>query len=169
RGCACPTMPAPHGRAQSASCDANLRKTRRMDPMRFDLTDLRLFVAVVRNGSITAGAQAMNLALAAASQRISGMEELLGAPLLERARRGVRPSAAGALLLRHAQEILNRAERMRSELSGFAKGLRGAIRLPSNTGAALGFLPCALVPFLSAHPGLAIEIAERPSVEIVRI
>jgi len=46
--------------------------------MRFDLTDLRLFVAVVRRGSITHGAEAMNLALASASQRVSGMETTLG-------------------------------------------------------------------------------------------
>ncbi|HUA76412.1 MAG TPA: LysR family transcriptional regulator, partial [Acetobacteraceae bacterium] len=60
--------------------------------MRFDLSDLRLFAAIVAGGSITSGAAALNLALASASQRVAGMEEALGVPLLERARRGVRPT-----------------------------------------------------------------------------
>ncbi len=137
--------------------------------MRFDLTDLRLFIAVVRSGSITRGAEAMNLALASASQRISGMEATLGVPLLERTARGVRPTPAGAALLRHAQDILLRADRMASELRGFSTGQRGRVRLLSNTGALLGIVPRLLRGFLLAHPGLDVEIEEHPSVEIVRL
>ncbi|HEY6432116.1 MAG TPA: LysR family transcriptional regulator, partial [Acetobacteraceae bacterium] len=137
--------------------------------MRFDLTDLRLFIAVVRSGSITRGAETMNLALASASQRISGMEATLGVPLLERAARGVRPTPAGAALLRHAQDILLRADRMASELRGFSTGRRGRVRLLSNTGALLGIVPRLLRSFLVMHPGLDVEIEEHPSVEIVRL
>jgi DNA-binding transcriptional LysR family regulator len=137
-------------------------------PMRFDLTDLRLFVAAVRGGSITSGAEAVHLALASASQRISALEETLGAPLLERVPRGVRPTQAGLALFGHAEEILARTDRMLGELGGFASGERGRIRLLSNTGALLGFLPRALGRFLLAHPGLDIDIEEHPSTEIVR-
>jgi DNA-binding transcriptional LysR family regulator len=136
--------------------------------MRFDLADLRLFVAILRSGSITGGAAAMSLALASASQRVSGMEAVLGVKLLERTRRGVRPTPAGTALLRHAQDILLRAERMQGELAGFATGLRGRIRLLANTGALLGFLPTVLRSFLAAQPGLDIALEERPSPEIVR-
>lgn len=136
--------------------------------MRFDLADLRLFAAILRSGSITGGAAAMNLALASASQRVSGMEAVLGVALLERTRRGIRPTPAGTVLLRHAHDILARAERMHGELAGFATGLRGRIRLLANTGALLGFLPTVLRDFLAAHPGLDIVLEERPSPEIVR-
>jgi DNA-binding transcriptional LysR family regulator len=57
--------------------------------MCFDTTDMRLFLTVVERGSLTQGAQAMHLALASVSERIAGMEAALGAPLLERNRRGV--------------------------------------------------------------------------------
>lgn len=137
--------------------------------MRFDLTDLRLFVAVVRSGSITRGAATMNLALASASQRIAGMEATLGVPLLERAARGIHPTQAGMALLRHAEDILVRSDRMLGELRGFSTGQRGCVRLLSNTGALLGFLPRALRSFLVAHPGLDVEVGEHPSVEIVRL
>jgi DNA-binding transcriptional LysR family regulator len=137
--------------------------------VRFDLTDLRLFVAAVRGGSITRGAETVHLALASASERISGLEAAFGASLLERVPRGVRPTQAGLALLAHAEDILARTERMRDELSGFAKGARGRIRLLSNTGALLGFLPRAMGRFLLEHPGLDIDIEEQPSTEIVRL
>ncbi len=136
--------------------------------MRFDLPDLRLFVTVVQNGSITQGAAALNLALASASQRIAGMEATLGAKLLERTRRGVRPTPAGTVLLRHAQDILLRAEQMHGALSGFAQEMHGRILLLANTSALLGFLPPVLQRFLAAHPGLDIEVDERPSTAIVQ-
>jgi DNA-binding transcriptional LysR family regulator len=136
--------------------------------MRFDLTDMRLFLTVIERGSITAGAQAMHLALASASERIAGMEAALGAPLLERNRRGVQATAAGDAFVRHARAILGQVEQMRGELRSFATGLKGRIRLMSNTAALAAFLPPRLTRFLAAYPDLSIDLDERPSVEIVQ-
>ncbi|WP_180863030.1 LysR family transcriptional regulator [Cupriavidus pauculus] len=136
--------------------------------MRFDLTDLRLFLTVVECGSLTQGARSMHLALASVSERIAGMEATLGAPLLERNRRGVRPTAAGDALLRHARSILGQVEQMRGELRSYATGLKGRIRLLSNTAALASFLPPHLRRFLAAHPDLSIDLGERPSPEIVQ-
>ena len=135
--------------------------------MRFDLTDLRLFLIVVEHGSLTRGAHAMNLALASASERVSGMESLLGAPLLERTRRGVRTTAAGDALVRHARLILGQVEQMRGELRTYATGLKGRIELLSNTAALAALLPQQLRRFLAAYPDLSVDIDERPSAEIV--
>ena len=136
--------------------------------MRFDLTDLRLFLSVVECGSLTQGARAMHLALASASERISGMEEVFGAPLLERHRRGVRVTAAGEALVRHGRAILDQVEQMRGELRSYATGLKGRIRLLSNTAAMATILPPRLCRFLAAHRDLSIDLEERPSVEIVQ-
>lgn len=136
--------------------------------MRFDLTDMRLFLTVVECGSITQGARVMHLALASASERIGGMEAALGTPLLERNRRGVSTTAAGAALVRHAREILGRVEQMRGELRTYATGLKGRIRLLSNTAALAAFLPPRLCSFLTEHPDLSVDIEERPSADIVR-
>ncbi|SAL41570.1 LysR family transcriptional regulator [Caballeronia peredens] len=136
--------------------------------MRFDLTDMRLFLTVIERGSITAGAQAMHLALASASERIAGMETALGAPLLERNRRGVQVTAAGDAFARHARTILGQVEQMRGELRSFGTGLKGRIRLLSNTAALAAFLPPRLTRFLADYPDLSIDIDERPSVDIVQ-
>jgi len=136
--------------------------------MRFDLTDMRLFLTVVECGSLTQGARAMHLALASVSERIAGMEEALGAPLLERNRRGVRATAAGEALVRHARAILGQVEQMRGELRTYAAGLKGRVRLWSNTAAIATFLPGELCRFLADHPDLSIDLDERTSPDIVQ-
>jgi len=135
--------------------------------MRFDLTDLRLFCDVVDAGSITAGAEKSALALAAASTRIRNMEAVLGAALFTRSRQGVTPTPAGRTLLKHARTILGQAARMREDLSAFAGGLSGEVRLLANTNALTEFLPEALSSFLSAHPHVSVDLEERLSDEIV--
>lgn len=135
--------------------------------MRFDLIDLRLVLAVAETGSITHGAERCHMALASASARIRGMEETLGVPLLDRGRRGVRPTPAGHALIHHAKLVLHQLERMRGELGDYAKGLKGHVRLLSNTAAITEFLPDALAGFLADNPHVDIDLEERPSHEIV--
>jgi molybdate transport repressor ModE-like protein len=135
--------------------------------MRFDLSDLRLFRHVVEAGSITGGAERAHLALAAASTRIRNMEEVLGAALLVRGRQGVTPTQAGRTLLQHARLILQQAERLREDLSAYAGGLAGQIRVLSNTNALTEFLPEALGSFLAAHRNVSVDLEERLSDEIV--
>ena len=129
--------------------------------MRFDLTDLRLFLHVVEAGSITHGAERMHLAIAAASTRIRHMEVSLGTPLLRRERQGVRPTEAGRTLLHHARILLQQADRMRGDLAEYAEGLRGQVRLMSNTNALTEFLPEPLSAFLAAHPQVNIDLEEQ--------
>jgi DNA-binding transcriptional LysR family regulator len=135
--------------------------------VRFDLTDLKLFLHVVEAGSITAGAERMHLAVAAASTRIRNMEIELGTPLLNRERQGVQPTPAGRTLIHHARLLLQQAERMRGELGEYAGGLKGHIRLLSNTNALTEFLPEPLSNFLTSHPQVNIDLEERLSDEIV--
>jgi DNA-binding transcriptional LysR family regulator len=136
--------------------------------MRFDLTDLRLVLNVAEAASITHGATRSGLSLAAASERIRDVEQALGVTLFERKRRGVSLTPAGQALIHHARVVTQQLELMRGELGSFAKGLRGSVRLLSNTAALQEFLPPLLGSFLSAHPNIDIAVEERPSPEIVR-
>jgi molybdate transport repressor ModE-like protein len=135
---------------------------------RFDLIDLRLFLYVAESGSITHGARSANMTLASASERIRAMEEALGAPLLTRKCRGVELTPVGSVLVQHAQRVTQQLEQMRGELSSYAKGLRGHVRLLSNTVGMLEYLPAALAAFLSANPNVDVDLEERPSRGIMR-
>jgi DNA-binding transcriptional LysR family regulator len=135
--------------------------------LRFDLTDLRLFCDVVDTGAITRGAERSALALAAASTRIRNMEATLGAPLLTRSRQGVEPTPAGRMLLKHARLMLDQAARLREDLSAYAGGLSGEVKVLANTNALTEFLPEALSAFLAANPHVSVDLEERLSDEIV--
>jgi DNA-binding transcriptional LysR family regulator len=63
--------------------------------------------------------------------------------------------------------MLQHYERMRGDLGNFARGIKGHIKLLSNTIAATEFLPKPLATFLAAHPSIDIELEERTSAEIV--
>jgi len=136
--------------------------------MRFDLTDLRLFLAVVDAGSITHGAADAGLSLAAASERLREMEAAGEVVLLKRGRRGVAPTEAGEALAHHARAILNQMARMRGEIGAYARGLRASVRILANTAAISEILPARLAPWMAAHPQVDIELRERQSAEIAR-
>ena len=114
-------------------------------PFRYDLIDLRLFISVAEASNITHGARRSNMSLAAASERIREMEATLGTDLLVRGRRGVQLTAAGSTLLQHARAVSEQLQQMRGELDGYARGLRGNVRLLVNTVAMLEYVP-ALLP-----------------------
>jgi DNA-binding transcriptional LysR family regulator len=135
--------------------------------MQFELVDLRLFLQIVEAGSITHGARRAHLALAAASTRIRNLESVLGVPLLLREPRGIRLTPAGHTLAYYARSVFQQIERLRDEFGEHTGGLRGHLRLFSNT-SAREFLPEALSPFLIAHPAIQIDVEERMSYEIVR-
>ncbi len=131
--------------------------------MRFDLTDLRLFLHVHEAGTITAGAERAHLALASASERLLAMEQALGAPLLVRGRRGVQATPAGQTLAHHARIVLQQMEQLRGELGAHGSGLAGHVRLLCNTSAMSEHLPAPLAAFLAAHPRIAVDAQERSS------
>ncbi|MDM0103565.1 LysR family transcriptional regulator [Variovorax sp. J22R24] len=135
--------------------------------MRFDLTDLRLFVHIVDAGTITNGAAQTHMTLASASQRVLGMEGDLGTPLLLRSRQGVRPTEAGHTLVHHARLVLEQMERLRGELGEYGGGLQGHVRLLCNTSAMTEHLPEALGSFLAQHPRVSVELEEQGSTDIV--
>jgi DNA-binding transcriptional LysR family regulator len=118
--------------------------------VQYDLLDLRLFLHVVSEGSITAGARRMHLSLPAASSRVRALEHHAGVPLLTRGRRGVRPTPAGTTLARHAREVLAHTARIESAVAGYASAGSAALRLLAGSSATHRLVPVALAGFLTA-------------------
>jgi DNA-binding transcriptional LysR family regulator len=63
--------------------------------------------------------------------------------------------------------LLQQAERMHGELAQYAEGIKGQVRVLSNTNALTEFLPEPLSDFLASHPQVNIDLEERLSDEIV--
>ena len=130
---------------------------------RLDPFDLRLFIAVLELGTITAAAEATNLSLAAASARLKALDQRVGVPLLDRAKAGSTPTAAGRALAHHAQRVLGEVEALHTEMSRFGAGLRGTLRVAGNTAATALLLPALVGEFLVRHADIDLELQELPS------
>ena len=135
--------------------------------MRYNLTDLRLFVAVAEAHNLTRGAERAHLAPSSASHRLQQLEAALGTPLFVRRARGVDPTRAGEALLRHARQVFAQLEQMHADLAPFAAGVRGHVVLWANTHATHSFLPDDLAGFLRANPQVSVTLEEHTSPEIV--
>ena len=140
----------------------------RVDPRRFDLTSLRLFVAVAEELSLTKAAKRESIVLSAASKRITDLEDAAGSPLLERHARGVRLTAAGQSFLHHARQIMLAIHRMGGELSEHGTGIRGHVRMHAIASALSEFLPEELQVFMKKNPGIKIHIEEQVGPAIVQ-
>ena len=138
-----------------------------MNLHRLDLVSLSLFAHVVHTGSISQGAERARLAVGAASKRITDLESALGTQLFERHSRGVKLTVAGQALHRHAQRILTDVDQLEADLSDYASGIVGVVRLWANTSAITQFLPAGIAGFTAANPGIRIELEERNSTEAV--
>lgn len=133
----------------------------------FDLVTLRVFKAAVEERSLARAAERERLALSALSRRIAEMEARLGTPLLRRHDRGVEPTAAGEVLLRHLGPLFDLLDRAFADVDAFAAGARGHVRLHANISAIAGHLPEALAGFLAAHPGIEVSLEERFTADIL--
>ncbi|WP_233858364.1 LysR family transcriptional regulator [Paraburkholderia sp. HD33-4] len=138
-----------------------------VNPTHFDLQSLRVFLLVAEYGSLTRAADRGQLTLSAISKRIAELESVTDCALLIRRPRGVELTAAGRGLLEHATRLLDQVNSMASDMSDFATGVRGHVRLWANTSSIVQFLPGDLARFLSANRSIKVSLEERLSGEIV--
>ncbi|WP_308162996.1 LysR family transcriptional regulator [Nocardia alni] len=125
-----------------------------------DTTRLRVLLAVAREGSVTAAAEALHYAQPSVSHHLARLEAEVGVPLLQRAGRGVRLTDAGELLVARAEEILGRIDSARAEVAAHA-GLRaGRIRLAAFPSALATLVPAAMTVLLRDHPDLDLALVE---------
>ena len=145
-----------------------MQPTERNFARRMDLTSLQLFVAVCELGSIGRAAEREFIAASAVSKRLSDLEATLATPLLVRHTRGVDLTPAGESLLHHARSMLYSLEKMQGELSEYAFGVRGHVRIHASISAVVQFLPEDLGAFVRAHAQVKIDLEEHLSSEVVR-
>lgn len=132
-------------------------------PLRFDLRDLQLFVAVADAGSIARAAERSHTVASAVSKRISDLEESFGSPLIVRGAKGVELTAAGHALLVRARALLHQAQQLDDEMRRHASGARGYVRVFANISAIVEFLPGSLAAFAAKHPDIHVHLEEHVS------
>lgn len=138
---------------------------------KFDIVTIRLFVAIVRAGSINEAARREHIATSAVSRRIGELEAMLGVKLLRRLPRGVEPTEEGEIFARYGEKLLGDLNHLSNELRDFNVGEKGKIYLAAVTSAILTGLPNFLADFERDFPDITVDVREltsRESAEAVR-
>src|ERR1700761_1051355 len=121
---------------------------------------VRVLSEVVRRGSFSAAAESLSYTQSAVSQAIARLEAETGATLIVRDRGGVRPTAAGASLVEHAEGIFARIEAAEADLAAVLGVRSGRLRVASFPSAGATLMPLAIARFRAGHPDVALTLAE---------
>ncbi|UES50253.1 LysR family transcriptional regulator [Roseibium aggregatum] len=128
-----------------------------------DIRQLRYFLEIVAQGSLTRAAESLHVAQPALSLHLKNMEEQLGTRLLTRSRSGVTPTEAGDLLLQRARAILEDLARTEDDIRNLETDPSGIVRIGlPGTISAMVSLPLILAA-RERFPRITLNITEAMS------
>jgi len=126
--------------------------------MSLNLNHLRILHAVLEQGSITGAAHALHISQPAVSRQLAELEAAVGAPLVDRLPRGVRPTAAGELLGERARRLFAEEEAAERELAELLGRQRGRLAVGASTTIGSYLVPGIFGEFSVRHPAIALEL-----------
>jgi len=122
------------------------------------LRAIRVFVAVVEQGSFAAAAEHLGLSRTAASKHVQDLEARLGVALLTRTTRSVSLTQTGAAYVERARRILSELDQADSEASLQTHAPRGRLRVAAPVSFGFRHLAPRLKDFMDAYPDVQLDI-----------
>ena len=132
------------------------------------LPDLLVFLEAVRAGSLTRAAQRLNTVQPNVTARIRKLEQALGAKLLQRHARGVRPTPAGEAALMIATRLGAVMDDLRSEFRTRGPARRARIRVGAIETIAASHLQPLVVDFTRRHPNVEMSVHTASSLTLLK-
>jgi DNA-binding transcriptional LysR family regulator len=129
-----------------------------------DTRFLDSFVTVVDSGSIAEAARRLKLTPAAVAQRIRALESDIGAHLLVRSGRTVRPTEAGTAILVRSRKFLGEVRDLKSIAA--ADRPAGELRIGAFQTALTGLLPGILRSMAQKYPDIMVHVTPGTSVDL---
>lgn len=126
----------------------------------FEFLDLKAFLAVLDLGSFNEAARQLNLSQPALSRRIKGLEEAVGAQLIERTTRHVAPTQIGRELMPLVRRLVDEFEDSILSISDLGGRHRAQVTIASVPTAAFYFLPRVVQSFNVKFPGIRFRILD---------
>ncbi|NML07606.1 LysR family transcriptional regulator [Sphingomonas sp. G-3-2-10] len=119
----------------------------------------RAFLAVLREGSLSAAARLIGVAQPTVRRRIEELEESLGTPLFTRSPSGLLPTERAHALREHAEAMAMAADAFVRSASAGAREVAGTVRISASEVIAVEVLPPILAELCVRHPRLVIELS----------
>jgi DNA-binding transcriptional LysR family regulator len=130
---------------------------------RNELSDLAVFLQIVRSRSFRKAADQLEISVSALSHRMKALEGRLGVRLLNRTSRSVSPTAAGSALAEKVAAGLDLIASGLEELQGRFSGIAGSVRINVLRDAVDLLLTPVLPLFRERYPNIELEIASEDS------
>jgi DNA-binding transcriptional LysR family regulator len=131
--------------------------------MKIDSTTVQLVLMIAEEGSISRAADKLNLAVAAASRRLSDLERQCGTRIFQRLPHGVRITESGSKLLQHIRQIDSLILRLQDDADAISRGQDGRIIIGAPKTAIIQFLARDIARIKRVHPGITIQVIEENS------
>jgi DNA-binding transcriptional LysR family regulator len=133
-----------------------------------DIYQLKTFVTVAAEGSITKASALLYLSQPAVSAHIKALEDELGLALFNRTAKGMSLSIQGSALLAKAKQLVQLQRELLLDAKALKAELHGRIRLGSNRGSSAAMLGKLLTQLSHHYPHLEISIEYGSSAEILQ-
>jgi DNA-binding transcriptional LysR family regulator len=124
----------------------------------FRWDDARIFLALLRAGTLSGAGAALGVNASTVGRRLDVLEDSLGARLFDRTPDGVRPTAAAELVQPAAERLESAAHELGAAARGIESAPEGVVRLSVAPGVSSEFVAPALPRLLERHPKLKIEL-----------
>ena len=123
--------------------------------------DVRVFLAVARQGQLLGAARSLGLNHATVARRLNALEQALGSTFFIRRTNGTELSGEGERFLIHA-ERMESAMLAAQEAAGADSQIAGTVRVGAPDGFGVAFLAPRLGRLTRRHPGLRVELVPVP-------
>lgn len=122
------------------------------------LHGIHAFASVVENGSFTAAARLLGQTKSAISKQVAGLEERLGARLLNRTTRRMSPTEVGHAFYERCRRIITELEEAERAVTELHTEPRGTLRINGPMSFGIRHLAAATADFMTLHPDLSVDM-----------
>ena len=123
-----------------------------------DIRTLKAYLAVVREGTISAAAQALHVAQPSLSRQMKELEEELGTALFIRGNRKIALTEEGMVLRKRAEEMVRLMQRTQEEISQIKEHVSGSVRIGAGESWSFHYLSRAAASLAEEHPDIRFHI-----------
>ena len=129
-----------------------------MTDRELEWSDVRVFLAIARNGTLGAAARQTGQTQPTMGRRLRALEETVGHALFQRTRDGFVLTDEGAAVLAHAERMEEEALGFTRALAGKDAHLTGLLRVSSSDWFGVHVLTPVFARFLAQHRGISLEL-----------
>lgn len=123
-----------------------------------DIRTMQYYLAVIREGTISAAAGSLHVAQPSLSRQMKDLEEELGVTLFERGNRRITLTEEGQVLRRRAEELVRLMQLTQEEIAQVKHRLTGSIRIGAGESQAFRYFAKAAATLLKEHTDVQLHI-----------